>query len=138
MQSRIDKLIEETAGILSKKFSKHMHNDCMERFTSAFGTDEKSALGGLGYDDLFGDMELTEENFGQVIKERQDNLQKASRSLNDSFKRWLDGVSHRKGGAVHRQNILKAIDKICSSGYYGILDYMKALKQDEQENVNAE
>ena len=139
VQDRIDKLIAEASEGMSKRFTEDMFNDCVNKISSAFGSDEDgSVLGGYGYDDLFGKMDMTEENFYQMLDKREENLHKAFKALENTFSRWLDNIRKQDGGAERVQTILKALHKVYGSSYDDLLGLLESLNQDGQENAEAE
>ena len=134
VQNRIDNLINKTKKGSSRVDMK-TYNKCAAAFASAFGIDNSSvALSEDDYNKLFGEMDVTEENYIQMCKEKRESLSNAYDNLEKCLSKSIDRIRSEPNGEERVKAIKNAFPKAYGRSFEDILELIEELQMvDETE-----
>ena len=132
VQNRIDNLINETKKG-SSRVDRQTYNKCAAAFASAFGVDNSSvALSEDDYNKLFGEMDVTEENYIQMCIEKKESLDKCYDNLEECLSKSIDRIRSEPNGEERVKAINTAFSKEYGNSLEDILKLIEELQMTEE------
>lgn len=131
VQSKIDGLInEDRSGRVDFK----TYNKCAKAAANAFGGDSSElVLSEDSFNRLFGKQDVTEENFIQYCREREQSLYKLCDKLHEYRDNFMNNLRREKNGSERANAVENAFKEAYGNSFGDIAKLIEEMKLDENE-----